>query len=327
MQNAVHTVEHNKGEAMMKVVFICLLWIVSLAHASEQVKTTTIDMELRLNLIVTTVSVNGVQQKFVLDTGASHTVISNKLAQELGLEEVEKSRARGAGGEIDVTIVRVDSFAIGELVVRDLSCTVVDREEMSSLLGEDISGVLGYNVLSEFMITIDYEARRLTFVQYEREELETVVVNGDQFTSPKFRVKLKRPNQTWNFVTETPLPDMLVILEKPGSSAQVTVAVRVLHGIALKDLAPILDMSLPAQVENYENISTAIETIAGNECYVVEYKGTKDGVDKTFRLHSFKQNENLYTIKCSANNTEFASLNPEFSEIANSVQFFDIEED
>ncbi len=311
----------------MRIVMTTLIIIGSVASAFDQPQSTTIDMELRLNLIVVTASVNGVQQKFVLDTGASHTVISNKLAQELGLEEVEKSRARGAGGEIDVSIVRVDSFAINELVVRDLSCTVVDREEMSSMLGEDISGVLGYNVLSQFTITIDYEARRLTFVQYEREELETAVVSGDQFTSPKFKVKLMRPNQMWNFVTETPLPGMLVILEKPGSSAQVTVAVRELHGIELKELAPILDMSLPAQVENYENISTAIETIAGNECYVVEYKGTKDGVDKTFRLHSFKQNENLYTIKCSADNAEFASLNPEFSEIANSVEFFDIQED
>jgi len=308
----------------VKIIIATLIVLSSIALA--QPKTTTVDLELRLNLIVATVSVNGVPEKFILDTGASHTVISDKLAQELGLEEVEKSRARGAGGEIDVTIVRVDSFSISNLVVRDLSCTVAGAEEMSCLLGEDISGVLGYNVLSKFTITIDYEARRLTFVQYEKEELETAVVTGDQFLSPKFKVKLERPNQTWDFNTETPLPDMLVILEKQGTSAHVTVSARELHGIELKDLAPILDMSLEAQVENYKKVSAATETVAGRECYIVEYKGRKDGLDKSFRLHSFKLNENLYTIRCAADDAEFASLIPEFSEIANSVQFLHSEE-
>ncbi|KPK69872.1 hypothetical protein AMJ87_09800, partial [candidate division WOR_3 bacterium SM23_60] len=303
----------------MKIIVVTLIILSSLALAPGQPQSTTIAMELRLNLIVATVGINGVPEKFILDTGASHTVISDKLAQELGLEEVEKSRARGAGGEIDVAIVRVDSFAINNLVVRDLSCTVAGSEEMSCMLGEDISGVLGYNVLSQFTITIDYKARQLTFTQYEEEELETAVVSGDQFSSPKFKVTCERPNQTWDFNTETPLPDMLVILEKQGTSAHVTVSARELHGIELKDLAPILDMSLPAQVENYENISAATKTIAGRECYVVDYKGKKDGVDKSFRLHSFKLNENLYTIKCAADDAEFDSLIPEFNEIANSV--------
>jgi clan AA aspartic protease (TIGR02281 family) len=311
----------------MKIALAALIILSSSAFALDQPKTTTVDMELRLNLIVVTAAVNGVQQKFVLDTGASHTVISSKLAQELGLEEVERSRARGAGGEIDVTIVRVDSFAINELVVRDLSCTVVDREDVSSLLGEDIAGVLGYNVLSEFMITIDYESKRLTFRQYEREELETAVVSGDQFTSPRFRMKLERPNESWNFTTETPLPDIMVILEKQGTSGRVTVSARELHGITLQDLAPILDMSLPAQVDNFEKISDATKTVAGHECYIVEYSGKKDGVDTRFMLHSFKQDENLYTVKCSADVAEFASLNDEFNEIAQSVQFLDSEKD
>lgn len=305
----------------MKIMPATLISISSLVFALGQPKTTTVDLELRLNLIVVTADINGVSKKFILDTGASHTVISDKLAQEFGLEEVERSKARGAGGEIDVAIVRVDSFSIGSLVVRDLSCTVASSEEMSCMLGEDISGVLGYNVLSQFIITIDYEAKWLTFTQYEREELETAVVIGDQFTSPKFKVKLERPNQTWDFVTETPLPNMLVILEKQGTSARVTVSARELHGIELKDLVPILDMSLPVQVENYEKVSAATKTVAGHECYVVEYNGKKDGVDKSFRLHSFKLNENLYTIKCAADDAAFASLIPEFSEIANSVQF------
>ncbi len=310
----------------MKILLITLIIVSSLAFALDQPKTTTVDMELRLNLIVVTVDVNGVPKKFILDTGASHTVVSDKLAEELGLEEVERSRARGAGGEIDVTIVRMDSFAIGGLVVRDLSCTVASSEDMTCMLGEDISGVLGYNVLSQFAITIDYESKQLAFTQYEKEELETAVVSGDEVTSPKFRMKLERPNQSWDFITETPLPDMIVILEKQGTSGSVTVSARELHGIALSDLVPILEMSLPAQVDDYEKVSDATKTIAGHECYIVEYNGKKDGVDKRFRLHSFKQDENLYTIKCSADVAEFAVLSSEFDEIANTFQFLQSEE-
>jgi hypothetical protein len=119
---------------------------------------------------------------------------------------------------------------------------------------------------------------------------------------------------------------MVVILEKQGTSGSVTVSARELHGIELKDLAPILEMSLPAQVDNYEKVSAATKTVASHECYIVEYKGQKDGVDKSFRLHSFKQEENLYTIKCSADVAEFAMLSSEFNKIANSVQFLHSEE-
>jgi len=61
------------------------------------------------------------------------------------------------------------------------------------------------------------------------------------------------------------------------------------------------------------------------DSYSLDYD--EDGLDKSFRLHSFKLNENLYTIKCAADDAEFDSLIPEFNEIANSVQFLHSEGD
>src|SRR5262249_22653229 len=86
----------------------------------------TVDFDLQANLIVVGARVAGAARRFVLDTGASGTVVGRDTARELGLDEVQKRVGHGAGGDVEMALVKVDSLHVGRMAVTDLTCMAID---------------------------------------------------------------------------------------------------------------------------------------------------------------------------------------------------------
>jgi hypothetical protein len=86
---------------------------------------------------------------FVLDTGAL-TVVDKSLADELQLKQ------RGPQAKIDT--LRVGDCAVDRVFV----FTNFDLQPMRDTYGVDMRGIVGSDVLEDFVATIDYGARRLT---------------------------------------------------------------------------------------------------------------------------------------------------------------------
>jgi len=96
---------------------------------------------------------------FVLDTGASMSIITEELARIVGIEGSETKEAMGvAGKSVDVQLGKVDSISIGEIRVDDVQIGVL--KELPKCVGA--KGDLGYNVLKGFVLTIDYKSNLLT---------------------------------------------------------------------------------------------------------------------------------------------------------------------
>ena len=94
---------------------------------------------------------------FVLDTGASSTVLSPGLAAALRIETVATEPMTGAGGTLQATLGRVGSLAVGGASLHDVSVAVADfLTELGNVVGERLDGVLGYNFLRHFRVTLDY---------------------------------------------------------------------------------------------------------------------------------------------------------------------------
>lgn len=120
--------------------------------------------DLHANLIVVDVILEGVTRPFVVDTGASATVVGDELAAELGLPERERVIGRGAGGDVPMRLVGVRSLAVGGMEAHDLNCLVMDLAGLRERIGHRIDGILGYDFLSRFRVIIDYAARVITLV-------------------------------------------------------------------------------------------------------------------------------------------------------------------
>jgi aspartyl protease family protein len=102
----------------------------------------------------TTATINeSTRASFVVDTGASYTMISQAMARELNIDlssAIPKIPFQTANGTIMAPLVTLESIEIGGLQVKDLSAAVHDI-----FPDPGITGLLGLNFLSQFRIDID----------------------------------------------------------------------------------------------------------------------------------------------------------------------------
>ncbi len=103
---------------------------------------------------------------FAVDTGASMTALSPALASALEIEAAENVSMTGAGGMLQAAVGRVASLAVGGAVLENLSVVVSDfLETIGQAVGGRLDGVVGYNFLRRFRVTIDYPNSLLWLVR------------------------------------------------------------------------------------------------------------------------------------------------------------------
>ena len=136
---------------------------------------TTVSFEATDNRPVLEVRVNGQRQplRFVLDTGSGMSVISEETAKKLGLKPVARgglARAVGGGGRFEIVYGYINSLDIG--AVRIENVPVYIRRFFDDAVHVD--GYLGLSVVSKFLTSIDYGARRMALLrQNQTDTVET----------------------------------------------------------------------------------------------------------------------------------------------------------
>jgi predicted aspartyl protease len=101
--------------------------------------------------------------RLVLDTGASHSAIIQKVADELALPVKERSvRLKGVTGTAVVATAKVDSLEFGELRIDHLKLPIV----AAAFGGAD--GVLGSDGLGDKRIVIEFRKDRITVARSHR---------------------------------------------------------------------------------------------------------------------------------------------------------------
>jgi len=105
------------------------------------------------------VTVNGKPARLVLDTGAAGIVLSRSAAERVGLMRVTDATVRGIGDNAKLTggyRAIAERFRIGDVEYSDAVISVADQ----SFVGIE-DGLIGSNVLDEFLITLDFGAGKL----------------------------------------------------------------------------------------------------------------------------------------------------------------------
>jgi predicted aspartyl protease len=114
-------------------------------------------------LILLPVKVNGRgPYPFVLDTGASATVLEPALAAELGITLKPSEAVTGAGGTMETMAGEASSVEVAGARQETVGVISADFLAMlSRITGAAMRGVLGYNFLRPYVVTIDYPASML----------------------------------------------------------------------------------------------------------------------------------------------------------------------
>ena len=135
------------------------------ARAGEDPRAFDFDLGSPKPLILLSATVNGRgPYRFAVDTGAGSTIISRELARQLGLSQGAHIPIQGAGGPATGFLTQLSSLEFGNVSLRDL--TVVAADVFASLrnpVGGELDGIIGYNVMRQFCVTIDYPMKRMRF--------------------------------------------------------------------------------------------------------------------------------------------------------------------
>lgn len=108
------------------------------------------------------VKLNGREYVMMLDTGAGITVIDQPAAEALHLPPGESMNVLGASGQGAASVTRLASLQISNIHLRDVQVAVTDLGLIRLVGGSRFGGILGFNVLNRFRITVDYHRRTLT---------------------------------------------------------------------------------------------------------------------------------------------------------------------
>lgn len=113
--------------------------------------------------IVVDVRVNGDGPfRFLLDTGASRSIVSDELARHLGAPVVAKSEVVTSAGSTMHLVVRLASVELPFARATAIVAPVIPAARLA-MLGRGVRGLLGQDFLSAFNYTLDYRRGRLTW--------------------------------------------------------------------------------------------------------------------------------------------------------------------
>lgn len=140
------------------------------------------------------VTVNGTGPlMFILDTGSSHSVVSDEIARTVGIPAIAKTSVATISGNRLVAVGRVDQLRIGPITARDVLPSIVPAEQIDPK--KRVSGIVGQDVLAKVCYTIDFAAGQVVWhlngehpsvngsvfhLRYERERFVVDLVQEDR---------------------------------------------------------------------------------------------------------------------------------------------------
>jgi len=130
-------------------------------HFASGTSALRIPFELSSNVIFLQVRVNNSQPLwFVLDTGASLTIIDAERAKLSGIKFSIVGKAEGAGGSpVDAGLAKDISFSLPGLDFQARQTGIISLSDLNRYTGRTVDGVLGHNFFSRFVVEIDYATR------------------------------------------------------------------------------------------------------------------------------------------------------------------------
>jgi hypothetical protein len=127
-----------------------------------------VSFKLINNLIVIPVEVNGKNLSFILDTGVNKTIIFNVSKNDsIDLLNTKKILLRGLGGGEPVAAILSENnkMQLNNIIGSNETIYVILKDffDLSSKMGTTIHGIIGYDLLENFVVKINYKSKKIDF--------------------------------------------------------------------------------------------------------------------------------------------------------------------
>ena len=99
---------------------------------------------------------------FIFDTGAGMSCVDKTVVQRLALPDAGEASAKGTGGTQSTRLRKVNSVAVGPVLVEDSTVVELDLSSIGAAMGEKIDGVVGYECFLGAIYEVDLDAAKIT---------------------------------------------------------------------------------------------------------------------------------------------------------------------
>ena len=129
-----------------------------------QVETITFEED---GLVFIDVKVNNHKEflSFVFDTGASTTVLDSTVAKRLGIASTYSQSTEGANGSKVYDIATGQTVHVGKMKVTNSNLVLVNLEKLSEKSDRSLDGIIGYDLLSNFVTKFDFKKGEMSFYE------------------------------------------------------------------------------------------------------------------------------------------------------------------
>lgn len=182
------------------------------------------------NLIIVPISINGsVPLNFAIDTGSPYTIITNLNAiRHFQLKKGNSVTISGLGKDImnlEAYLSKNNSIQIGKATSETTDIVLLFEEgfDLSSRFGIPIYGILGYDILKDFVVKVNYVQKKITFYNPEYFHSRTRL---NKYTEIPIEIRGKKPylkldaqinhqNVELNLLIDTGSSEALWLFESP----------------------------------------------------------------------------------------------------------------
>jgi hypothetical protein len=150
-------------------LLFCLSWPNSLGQ--EDHPALTIPVKVILGLVFMGGEVNhSIPLSMILDTGASMSVVNHSAAGKTGLTSTHSAEAAGIGKGSSQTMQVSNACELrwgiekNQLRLEHQQCATMNIDYIAAQTGVQADGIFGSNLFLHYVIAVDYEQQRVTFV-------------------------------------------------------------------------------------------------------------------------------------------------------------------
>jgi hypothetical protein len=132
---------------------------------------------------------------FLLDTGASSTVISARRARALGLKSEGKAASGATGGGVEVAYTKGVTFSLAGVKLLNQTVVSIPLDSFEQRVRGNFGGILGYDFISRFVVEVDYVKRVINLYDPQSYSYKgagrrlPIVVNGTPLIRAELKVK------------------------------------------------------------------------------------------------------------------------------------------
>jgi hypothetical protein len=120
-----------------------------------------IPFELSNNFVLVQLRVNNSRRLWFMFATASTSVVDARIAKELRLPVQRKEKLTSTRSNIEAELIPGVSLALPGVTALNQTVALLPLDFLSSIMGQSIGGIIGYDFINQLVIEVDYSARKM----------------------------------------------------------------------------------------------------------------------------------------------------------------------